>query len=1117
MKKTTTLLFFLFFLAHTTLLFGQNIVINEIMTSNTFTNPDEDGTYQDWVELYNKGAVPINLNGYGLSDDPALLFKWVFPNVSVAPGQYLLIWCSDKNRAIAGNPLHTNFKISSSGEVISLTNTSGVTVNSVPATAIPSDVSYGRLPNGTGNFVFFGTATPNAANATVGYNEVLSPPTFSQNSGFLTAGFNLTLSTTTPGASILYTLDGSEPKSTNLGGTTYSYKNRYPEHIGQTTGPLLNNSFRTYQYSTPLPIADRSALPNKIANISTTYAFNPTYIPTGPIYKGTVVRAKLIKPGALESKTVTKSYYISPLGANRFSLPVVSFSVDENKLFDYYNGIYVAGKDFDDWKIANPNLEPYDIEEDANYHRSGIQNEKTANMTYFVNGTEVLNQDVGIRIHGGSSRDFQNKSLGIYARSDYGNDKMNYQFFSDRPFNNFTRLVLHNSGNDFEETMFRDALCQELIKSQHIVTKGFQPTVVFVNGEYWGVMSFRDKIDDDYFERVFNIPKTEIDLLENEDNINEGDRVDYDDMINYVTNNSLATQANYDYITTRLDPDNFKDYFISNIFFKNADWPGNNIVYWRKKTTAYAPNAPFGNDGRWRWLAHDMDDTFAVLASDINLNSLADATALNGPDWPNPAWSTLLLRKLLENNTFKIEFINRFADLLNTSFLSSRVISKINEIKAVFAPEMPEQYARWKAPIDDGDWNFFLDTQINFANQRPAFQRNHIRSKFGIASNINATLNVSGANQGYIKMNTIDVVDGTPGIVGNPYPWTGIYFHNIPVKLKAIAKPGYVFSHWSGASTSTNAEITLTPTANFSITANFVAGGTGTSVPLYFWMMNSAITNDLPLQTLNSTYKVSTDGVLQYQSCLVGYPFTAASPNWRKASMERRNSPTQTNYRPEANNNLSFALSDMKGLQIRQPFQNGALENMMVFNFSTVGYKNIKFSFAAMNELTGVTSINAEYSVNAGTPIWISTGVASAMPLTAAFQLYELDYSPIASVNDNPNFKVRLRFSGSNMTVDAGNRVTFNNIAVDGVQMTLDTIENNKPDFKIYPNPVSDVLHITGISGPVNYRVFTIDGKMIKEGILEASQINLSELSKGIYLLQLYSDLRMETKKIIKK
>ena len=101
----------LLFLAITNSVLSQNIVINEILSSNSFSNTDEDGTYQDWIELYNNGATTVNLSGYGLSDDATILYKWTFPSVSIAPGEYLLVWASDKNRTVAGSPLHTNFKL----------------------------------------------------------------------------------------------------------------------------------------------------------------------------------------------------------------------------------------------------------------------------------------------------------------------------------------------------------------------------------------------------------------------------------------------------------------------------------------------------------------------------------------------------------------------------------------------------------------------------------------------------------------------------------------------------------------------------------------------------------------------------------------------------------------------------------------------------------------------------------------------------------------------------------------------------------------------------------------------------------------------------------------------
>lgn len=1092
-------------------LFAQNMVINEILTSNTSSLTDEDGSHEDWIELYNNSAASVNLLGYGLTDDPLLLFKWTFPNVTINPGQYLLVWASDKNRIVVGSPLHTNFKISAGGETLVLTNASGINVNTVSPVSLQSDISYGRFPNGTGSFVFFGTPTPNAANTSTGYSQVLNPPLFSHNSAFTVSNFTLSLSSPDAGTTILYTLDGSEPDENNLSGTTYSYKTSYPEEPGQPFGAFFQYSFRTLQYSAPIPISDRSSQPNKISNISTTFDFAPEYFPNGPIFKSTVIKAKAIKPGALSSKTVTRNYFVSPQGTNRFTLPVVSLSFDENDFYDYTDGISVAGIDFDNWRIANPSDETN--ENLGNFNRSGDAYEREANLNYFVNSQEVINQKVGLRIHGDYSRLYPSKSMRVYARSSYGKDKLEYPFFSDEPYTAYERIVVKNAGGDFYNTMFRDALCNELVKDLRMETEAHQQVITFINGEYWGILALRERYDNNYFSLVYNFPSDGVDLMENRGTVKEGDNVDYTSYFNYVQNNDLSVPANYTYIQTRMDTDNFMDYYISNIFLNNDDWVTNNVVYWRKRTAGYQPNAPYGHDGRWRWAFHDVTSTF----SDPDFNTLADATTTD--EDIHDLWSTLILRKLLANDTFKIAFINRFADLMNTNFLSNRIVAQIDAMAAVIAPEMNDQYFRWKAPADNGDWQYHLNREKTFANQRPSYQRQHIRQKFGISSNINATLNVSDVAQGYINMNTINVKDGTPGIIGNPYPWTGIYFHNIPVKLKAEALPGYAFSHWSGASNSTNAEITITPNADFSVTAHFIPSGNNeTPEILYFWMMDTALVNDTPLTSITSSFELASEGVLQYQSCLAGYPFDSSHPNWRKASMERRNSPTPINYLPEANGDLAYANSNMRGIQIKQPFQSGGLENTLIFNFATTGYKSIKFAFAVLDE-GAATGITVDYATNAGSPNWISTGLSpNSFSITNAYQRIEADFSSIIAVDNNPDFKVRLRFTGPNMTADTGERVTFNNISVEGKAVTLNTVENDIPDFIVYPNPITDVVHIAHQLNNLDYKIFGIDGKLIQLGKLEADEINLTHLPSGMYLLQLHTDDgKLAVRKILKK
>lgn len=126
-----------------------NLVINEFMASNDATVADQDGEFDDWIELYNNSPDPVDLTGYFLSDDADDLPKWTFPDTSIAAGDYLIVWAdSDGNQS----GLHTNFKLSASGESIYLTDPDFVIIDEVEFSNQSTDISMGRYPNGTGSF-----------------------------------------------------------------------------------------------------------------------------------------------------------------------------------------------------------------------------------------------------------------------------------------------------------------------------------------------------------------------------------------------------------------------------------------------------------------------------------------------------------------------------------------------------------------------------------------------------------------------------------------------------------------------------------------------------------------------------------------------------------------------------------------------------------------------------------------------------------------------------------------------------------------------------------------------------------------------------------------------------
>ena len=268
MKKITLILFFLFGIITS---HGQTLVLNEVMTSNTSTIADDDGEFNDWIEIYYNGAAAFNLQGYSLSDDAALPMKWVFPEYWIEPGDHLLIWCSDKNRTDINNDLHTNFKISSSGEAIYFNKPNGTLQDSFPAVILLDNVSYGRQTDGATLKVYFQQSTPGSANNTPGFSQILNTPSVNIPSGFFTSSFTVSLNYPDPSVTLVYTLDGSDPILTNLAGTNYNYKNKYIEVSGQTAGALLPNSYKSFSYTAPISIVDRSNTANELAKMSSTF------------------------------------------------------------------------------------------------------------------------------------------------------------------------------------------------------------------------------------------------------------------------------------------------------------------------------------------------------------------------------------------------------------------------------------------------------------------------------------------------------------------------------------------------------------------------------------------------------------------------------------------------------------------------------------------------------------------------------------------------------------------------------------------------------------------------------------------------------------------------------
>jgi|LSQX01.1.fsa_nt_gb hypothetical protein len=1024
MKVLMKLLVVLVFSLYVTGIRSQSIAINEVMASNFSTIADEDGDYEDWIELYNYGTEPINLYSYGLSDSYNKPYKWVFPEITIQPGEFLLIFASSKNRTDPAHQLHTNYGISADGEEIILTDPNGVLVDELLPTPLLSDISYGRSPDGIGTWFFFNEPTPGFPNHTQTFNEVLDPPIFSHMGGFYNEPFELNITHNDPDVTIVYTLDGSIPDTTCFPGCNYEFKNSYPQEPGQPFGPFLLNTYQSHLYNSVIPIYDRSEEQEKISQISSTWHFNPTYFPSIKQKKGIPVRARAFKSGAIASVINTNTYFLFNSGENPYTLPLISISIQEDALFDYYNGIYVAGLDFDNWRINNPNITA-SIHSPGNYSRKGVEWEYPAHFEFLPAQEEItaLSLRMGLRLHGKSTKTAPVKSLRLYARSGYGSEYFNYPFFGDNQDNSFKRILLRNSGNDYNQTLFRDAFYQSCVKHLNFDTQDYEPSILFINGIYWGIHNIRERFDKHYLARVYGIDPENIDLLEINGTPVEGNDIHYNSMRNYIKNNSMADPVHYQYITTQMDIENFMDYQIAEIFGRNTDWPGNNIKYWRLRTNEYQPQAPKGHDGRWRWLMYDTDFVFGISggADAYTHNTLEFATAPGGTGWPNPDWSTFLLRNLLINQEFQQNFINRFADLINTTFRSDRLINMITQMKERLQPEMAQHINRWESPPTIRYWNSKIDIMIDFAQQRPFYQRQHIREHFDIESDIDVTLDVSNTEAGYIRINTINITPDTPGVPEDTYPWTGIYFHNIPIEIEAIAEPGFVFSHWTGSINSDDAVLQLTPTGNIELTAHFIEQQAPGSEIIHYWHFNTLNGTVVSVQT---DYSAITPGIITYPGTGAGY-------------MDERTHRTQD---PVSNLNLLMGQLPDQGAVLR--VRNPSDTRNLIITSPTTGFEGISLIFAIMRTSNGAQSQELYLSPDAGDS-WTFIDSYN-VPEQPGWILKTFDLNSFPEANDNPDLQFKIIFTGSNASNTSGND-RFDNMSVHGTPTTQPLAYFSKP------------------------------------------------------------------------
>jgi hypothetical protein len=403
--------------------------------------------------------------------------------------------------------------------------------------SLSGDISYGYQTDGNGEMTLFNDPTPGYSNSlSNGYYGYTSDPTFSDSGGFKDDYFNLYITSETDDAVIYYTTDGSRPDENS---------EMYQNFISIDNNLLVNGTQTPDEYG---------------------IVYNPTY-------DGIIIRALAVSPDHIPSNIVTHSYIFDPLNSD---LPVVSIAIPPDDLWDPEIGMHVAGNAFWPWY-------PY---YGSNFWEDW---EKEVHIEFFEPGGVIgFKQDLGMKIFGGWSRAEAQKSFSFFARGIYGDGDIDYELFPGTGIDSYETFILRSHGQD--NVMFRDGFHTSLASENDVVVQDYRPAVVYLNGEFWGIQNIREKVNEHFIRTHHNIEPDELDLLAiqagtEEPELIHGSTEDYVEVRQFMSNNDLSIDDNYQYAAQRYDVESLIDYKIAQIFVMNYDWPGNNNKLFKSKSS----------------------------------------------------------------------------------------------------------------------------------------------------------------------------------------------------------------------------------------------------------------------------------------------------------------------------------------------------------------------------------------------------------------------------------------------------------------------------------------------------------------------------------------------------
>lgn len=487
----------------------------------------------------------------------------------------------------------------------------------------------------------------------------------------------------------------------------------------------------------------------------------------------TIIRARTFAEGKPAGSIVSEVYIFNDEG----TLPVLSFITEPDNLWEDSVGIYCVGKN---------GISRYGLK--ANYYQSW---DRPITMHLFNNttGKPIIKAGCGLSVVG-ERRHMPQKTMKIFARKKYGSEAFAYRFFKEKKISSFADLFIRNTGyDDYSSSLVRSGFMHNLIGPNTALDYlAYMPVTLYLNGEYWGFYTVRERMNGSFIRNNHRVDS--FDLIEFKVHWfpKEGDSTAFQQLQDSLELLNTNTPEGAAYFRSQIDIDNLLDNMICQLFIGNGDWPGNNQSLWKSR----------GPEGKWRWIFDDVDAGCGLWAGP-HKNLFDQALASNSTKWNNKPPSTLIFRKLLENDTLRAQFVQRCSVMMDVLFREERALAVLDSMVSIVEPEMPRHIDRWTREeyydtsiYKDGtvvrsmdQWFKELEKIRDFLKERPKHMRKQMQDRFNLKAITNLSVIIEPKDAGGV------IAAGYDCGVGDQ---TFSLYKGVPLEITAKAAPGFRFT-----------------------------------------------------------------------------------------------------------------------------------------------------------------------------------------------------------------------------------------------------------------------------------------------------------------------------------